>query len=1375
MRITLWSLLILILLGACSKQNPSAVKPDYVDGSAELDRGEACRQVDLTKDLLELKNSKNLFKCATWDKKFPKLYKALLKVDVQKWDYITAPLNEYFFNNTKNRDLLIQLVQEMDDRGGLDELAKVITSLSDSNFFGNVEQIFKCSEDVSMCRAGQVTREDIKNFFNFFHFKKEDIDKGNKILKSFVAQLSATNMGFFNSLSHDLSSEEFKKSRYDLINQFLLKFRKEDIKDDIRFLRNILAGKNKDGHSRILELVTKKMNENDFLYLVKYPAVKDPNMWKDFRLLNDVLKENISCNGFVGDRSLSINLTDELNFVVKDLFSKDKKYFFASSVEALGVLKTAQSICNKFSFYEAQVVNPLSFETEIYNLNYVTTVSRMTKLAMLSNYFELLKYLQGAVPEGIADKNVFLIKFMSTDFQVSVVQFIQALDDIDSSLMGSIWDLLKVADDEFVDDLMYFMNWILKKDIKEIQSLGRVWASMDKEAQFFFFNYLDSHYKEGVDIRLLFNFYSAILDNFSVEVATTMDRYFSTSESLNKFIDAIENMASNLGGEDLIEDYRHFFSRDHFIEIIKIISRGTIDKGGKPYILAVDPHGAKPVGMSVDLGKVVDGDANQEKCLDKMSARDTDFYSIISKVPEVCRPLVKDNLFFNVIEEVNKLGEYIYGQGNRWSNYSLFSTQMLKANLMVGNYLSEEYKSVDGEGITSIVSDVQKFVNDDERKKHLVATLELLKMFNSETETSVVSAFTDFYSVNENFDVLKDVVKGLNSTLNTAYDYHRGKLREVLSKNDFVEVEEYQCRKFNNKHIGADPCPDRKRLGFIKDSLIEKFLRKNGNSPTALELLVTAILPEHGLKIPFLAKDQKLKRITFSETFAMMFDLTNGKFATNNMAIEYQEIPKAVDSYFEKEWEIEKKMMKGAPAEKEYKMNTMERIETVIRDVRFDADYLGAHYMNSVAKAEEYDREVAAKYFMLSKCVPLKFCGKFMNKSQHRLGRNAKQTFQGLADVNIEEGWQYGDYMKALLQIMVASSPESAQKSTAINKRILGINIEIPLLMAKKTLLHHNGKILTDLSMVSAFSNSARVLRDRVGRSEEEFKKFITSARLKRFDKRFMKNVLPESLISFAKDVIIKGQKNGYIDSVLDFFYGRDYLQQRLMENIGAKFAVASTYLADETLPDKYQVRYKDLTLLDIDKSVDWALDHYEELARVLPLDDNEFLGDMNHFLDVLLFKFENKDQGAILLFNELIYFAVKNQDQLLANLESIRNAKALQKLRFNLADVPKLIKDLNAFDPHRELPSFIGKLVNSDALEFGALQKWFAASSAQEVCFSQLCEKNKAYGEINKTLNYLLENKGSRLFHSVKYLAVDRKRDLDFLMRKVFSSLTIQ
>ncbi len=1375
MRIGLYFLILLTMVFACSKQKPSDLQPDYIDSTAELERGEACQKLDLTKDLLELTNSKNLFKCTTWDKNFPNLYSALETVDTQKWNYITAPINQKFLNDKTNRDLIINIVQEMDSKGGLDEFAKVITALSDSNFFGHVSEIFDCADQVGACRGEQVSREDISNFFKFFHLKKADLERANKVITNFVKILNATDMSFFKALSKDLSSKAFINARYDLFNQFILKFRKDDIKDEVEFLRNIFNGKNANGKSRIVELVTKNMTGDDFQYLMDYSAVKEPDQWKEFRVLNALLKTDIVCEGFVGDRAMSVNVADHLNMFIKELFLKDREYFFSQSIESLGVLKTAQSLCDKFSFYEKKIINPLTYETEVFSLNYVKAVSKTTRLLMLSSYYQLFDYLQEAVPNHIENKELFLIKFFSSDFHVSFVELVSVLNEIDSGLVASLYDLLGASGDEFIEDVVYFLDWFLEKDQKEISALGKVWAAFSKEGQFFFFNFIDSHYKEDVDIRLLFSFYNSLLNNFIEEVASILDNYFSHTQSMDAFLASMQEITNKLGGESLIDDYRNFFSRDHFIEMIKIISRGQIEQVSQSYILTHSPNAKKPIGVQIDLSQVVRSDHERGQCIEDMNEKESDFYDLITNIPASCLPYVEENVFFNVIAEINKLGSYVNGTGNRWSNYSFFSSDMMKSGTLLLNYLSEEYKSIDGEGVTSIVSDFQRYVDDGGRKANLLATLELVEMLNSVEDDSVLSAFLKYYSTNENFEYLEDVVMGVSDALSTGFDYHRGKLGNILSKTDFRKDQSYDCNKYNNQKLGSIPCPDLSKIKFIKNSLVSKLLKKNDNNPTALELLLTAILPDNGLLIPFDSTEQSKKRITFGETFMMIYDLTNTTLKVNKAEIEYQEIPQAVSTYFSEEWEIDKEMLDSAPDEKVVSMNTMERIETVIRDVRFDANYLGAHYMNAVAKAEVYDDTVDSKYSLLGMCVPLKFCGKFMNKAQHRLGRSAKRTFPGLIDVNKEEGWRYGDYMRALLQVVVASSPDDSQKSAVIDRRVLGVKISIPVLQSKKDLIYHNGKILSDLSMVSAFSNVGRLIRDRVGRSEKEFQEFITSARLKRFDSSFLRKVMPDQLVSFVKKIIIKGQENGYLDRLVQFFYKEEYQKQRLIENLAAKFSVMTTYLSDEALPTHYLTRYKNLNLLELEDYVHWAIENYNELAHVIPLENKEFLIDVNYLLDVVLYNLENKNQETLVLVNELFKFAAENKNVIIGNIEKIRIDQNLPRFKNKIAALPKLLKDLSDYDQNRQIVKLIAKLKNSGDVDFKAFQRWFAASSAREICYNQLCEKNIAYREINKTIQYIIENKSSRLFRSINYLAIDKKRDLDKLLRKIFSTLTIQ
>jgi len=1372
----LWTILLplLFVIGACSKQSPSEVQSDYVDSISELERGEACRELNLTKDLLELNNTKNLFKCTTWNEKFPVLYESLTKINVEKWNRLSQPVNELFFNNTINRDLMIDIIKEMDEKEGLDEFAKVITSLSDSNFFGNINDLFKCSKENNDCDPDkQLTREDLIHFFSFFKMSSEDLDKGSDVLSSFVEMLSKTDMTFFKALSKDLGSEKFVESRYELVNQFILKFDNDDFKDELEFLRNIFKEKNSDGQSKLLEILVNKMNKEEYSYLINYPVNVDNNQWKDFKVLDQLLKADIKCEGFLGDRAMTVDVSEHLNVFIKELFAKDRENFFAQSIESLGVLKTAQNLCTNFSTYSTNILNPVTSQTEEHKLDYVKAVSKTTKLLMYSSYYELFDFFQDAVPERIENKELFLIKFFSTNYHVSFVELVSSLNEQDSSLMGSVYDLLTVLDDKTIDNIIYYMEWLLDKDDEEIKSLAKVWSSLSKEGQFFFFNFLDSHYKDDIDVRLLFSFYSTLLEKFSPEIATVLNDYIV---NIDLSLISLEEITKWLGGDELIEDYRRFFSRDHFIEMVKIVSRGNIETASETYLLDFNPDRKQPLPVKLDLRAITTNDQGRVDCLNSLNENSSDFYDLITTIPEACEKYVDENVFYQFIKELNTLGRYMYGDEYRWNSYSLFSTDMMKSGTLLLKHISEKYKDAKTEGIVAIFSSLSKYIENSERRSDLVTALGFIDQFNSTKKNSSISAFTTFYSKNENFNYLSNIFAGTTELITLSYDYHKGLMDEHLSSIEFKEDPSYGCENFNSMKIGGRACPSKKEITFIKNSLISKLLKKNDENKPALDLLLEVFLPANGLKIPLDADDQIVKRITIGETVSMLYDLTNKSVAANSTNIEYQEIPRAIEAYFSEDWEIDSDMMDNAPEETNVSMNTMERIETVIRDVRFDENYLGAHYMNSVAKAENYDEVVDSKYSLLGFCVPLKFCGKFMDKAQHRLGRNSERTFPGLIDVNKVEDWKYGDFMRALLQVVVASSPDDSQVSSVINRRILGINIAIPILNSKKDLIYHNGKILTDLSMVSAFSNAARVLRDRVGKSDEEFSNFKSSKRLTRFDNYFLKNERLEEFTEFIKKIILKSQNNGLIDRVINFFYGREYTQQRLIENIGVKVSLLSTYINDKSLNDiQHLKRYEALRIIQLEPIINWIIDNYDELSKVIPLEDVSFLGDVNYLLDLLLFKLENSDEKIKVMINELSLFIVENQNTIIDDLNKMVESSKLNILKNAIAAASKVLKSLESYDEKRELISFLEDLRTNKNVDFTALQKWFAINNVSRICYSSKCENNVARYEINKLLNYLLENESSRLFQSVNYVTLKKQSEFDLLLKKIFSSITIQ
>ena len=135
----------------------------------------------------------------------------------------------------------------------------------------------------------------------------------------------------------------------------------------------------------------------------------------------------------------------------------------------------------------------------------------------------------------------------------------------------------------------------------------------------------------------------------------------------------------------------------------------------------------------------------------------------------------------------------------------------------------------------------------------------------------------------------------------------------------------------------------------------------------------------------------------------------------------------------------------------------------------------------------------------------------------------------------------------------------------------------------------------------------------------------------------------------------------------------------------------------------------------------------------------------------------------------------VHNQGQLIGNLDYVIASQKLSLLKDGISSLNSLLKDINTYDSDRKLVAFLDNIIMSNEVDMKAFQSWLAVSSATDICYKDKCEKNTSYREVNKIVRYLLDKDSSRLFNSVNYVANDKKREFDRLLRKIFSTLTIQ
>jgi hypothetical protein len=231
-----------LLLVSCQKQKPGEIAPDYRDSLSELGRAEACKKTNLLEDILLRENITNLFQCTTWDEKFPKLFKVMTEIPPADWDYFLEPVNKEIFNNRELRDKLVALTKELDQKGGLDDMGRVITSLSDSNFFGHVHEVMACAQSPECSSDKGITEEDIWKFFTFFRMEEGDVINFAKLLGGISYSLQNGGADFKKTLGEELGNEVFLRTRADFLMKCLSVWEKKVLKRSSPFIFLFLRG-----------------------------------------------------------------------------------------------------------------------------------------------------------------------------------------------------------------------------------------------------------------------------------------------------------------------------------------------------------------------------------------------------------------------------------------------------------------------------------------------------------------------------------------------------------------------------------------------------------------------------------------------------------------------------------------------------------------------------------------------------------------------------------------------------------------------------------------------------------------------------------------------------------------------------------------------------------------------------------------------------------------------------------------------------------------------------------------------------------------------------------------------------------------------------
>lgn len=1358
-------------MGACQKQSPSDLSPDYVDSTSDLRRGEACRNVDMLNNIVELSNIKNLFVCSTWDQKFPALYSALVQVDGKDWNRFAAPLNEHIFNDRNLRDSLISLMNELDRKGGLDELAKVITTLSDSNFYFHVNKLLKCSLDGESCLLNErLEKEDLWEFFSFFKLSSENIKSLSGLLRTFSFTFKGEGNSFVTALRTNLSNQDFITARNNFFNEILIQMGEDNFRNELKFYRKVLLEDTREGW--LPHMVRNSFDRDEFITLIRHPVDGHRDLWKDFKILEKTLALNIACNGNEGNPGFSVDISTHLNEFVNLLFSNDQSEFFRTSLQSVAIMKLAKEVCPQLLGYEDDIRLYGDGRMISHKVDFITMMEKTTSLLLEPDYFTFVQKMQESRPFTNKD-NLYLIKYFSSDLFASFVDLVKTTTSRKDDLASSLYDVFRSMPVEGYEYLSETFDILEGQEDATFKALSKTWKNLGEEGRYFFFNFLDQHYTKDANLTLLFDFYTAVFDLMS-EKAPLVFQDFFRDDLKDESLESLKIVTGVLSGENLLEDFKKFFSREHIIEIIKIVSRGSVRDEGVADILGnyvFEPQSQGEVLVSRDLLTP----SVTKKCLNSLVQVNLDFYDMLNGLPASCVPLAKEDPLFKFFNEAN---EMVASIGTPFGRYGFFSPGMISSTTQLLNSISKKFADGTEEGLSVKLGELSSWLSKDQRKDDFVKFMQIFDHLDKD-QSDIVGVFSRFYGDKENFTYLKHLTKGLPLIINSYEKYNKGSYSELLTKSEYDRDDSFICDNYHQK-VGGIPCPDQTQLKGLIKRVIDRTVKKNDENPKALEQMLRMVATNYGLPIPYESETPRFKRVTLKESFEMFYAFTDRTKATNQFKFEYRPIPKADEQYFQTpEWEVDRKQVKGAPEPYDVVANTMERIEVVIRDVRFDENYLGAHYLNAVAKTEDYDKTVEGKYSLLKTCIPLKFCGKFMDKAQHRFAKNSKETFLALLDVNTKEEWKFGDYMQALLTSLVSSSPDKSQVSSIVNKRFLGLNIQIPWLNRKKDLVDHNGKILGLVSMAGMFTNSARILRDRVGRSVEEFQKFLNSEKLRKADEGLFRNFRPDDHLGELESLLLYLRDSKFMDSFLDYAFESDYDQQRLWEQVIFKGMYLSAYLADAELLERYEdpllkARYQNLSVLDYLELVKVVLESHENISDILNLKDKETLLKINHLLDVVAKEIEDKNSRVEMLLHESAFFLKENKRDFLKITKEILAKDNLAKVKESIDAGLRFIEEVS-----RDKGSIIAVLEHieqDDTISWDEVRVFLRYNGAKQICNPESegysCRNNSTYRELQRILNYLIRNNGKNLNGLLDYVLGSGRLKINELLKKIFPSI---
>ena len=1206
-------LIIFLFALSCQKQSSPDIAPEEVKGSREIDRLNACSKVNFNNGVLLYQNVQALFVCTKWDEQFPHMFDSIKKISAASWDHVMGPIDQTFITNQQRRDRVFRNIRELDSKGGLDDLSYVLVALNETNFFDSTKAMFSCVDNpldpLCLSRVGRIPeKRSLKNIIRLMDVNPDSIDNISQFLKLFIKALDGHQEELRTEINKFRASPLYVPTRLALVDSIADKAREGFSDEDRGFAGKLLLTGNASGDAPWIYqwIQDVKMNRDKFRDLLEFPVLVNPDFVGEFKGIKKAYDDNFSCtikNSNLPNDLIEFDLTTQLfNYANTVKIGDQKKFFDYSSANLIG-MKLSTEVCKEL-------------ESNKYKVNLNQALVHFVQFMSEKNNYELTKFLVNqttvkADPDKTIADNIYLADLVAGNIFSSANALNGNIVSSTRAFYPLVFDVVKSLPPESYINLGEFLQSVGKaENDAKFKGVADFWTFFTPEEKNFVFNFIDRHFDKGTDFVLLLDFYTKFLDEIRDVQPILRDSWMGTDEKEEMSYLTLQDFFYNLACKDTLLDFKKFFSRDQILRVLEVISNGQqFNQVAQQEIARIysDNYVVRSrterykFKVSYDPGSDPDYDSKAViDCMQKFADIQNGLYQLIRNLPAACTAVTNENIALRLYGWLNNIeGTYLKFKSANDDKDSLLdqngilSPYMLNSSIalskVLDNLLGPLGSTVPTKGgISYVLSAGNYYFNQkagapliDQNLQWLNSLLAVAPEKNILHRNSLVKSL----SKEENFAYSKTVFNNLGKLFAEYGDWvQKGELAKAQTRSLGTYDPKYDCEKVVNQFIAPHPCPSRdiiKQYGNDMLSVLQNTWEKEQGSPIAM--LLKAIKKGEGLDIPLDSKKTHKFRMSIRDTIRFMYDASDRALPVNNTNVKF--------TNEKNQTSVEN-------------VTTLERIESVIREVRFGNNYLGVAFLNAVVHGDNYDSDVSGRKKLLEKCVkiPVIRCGRPMTDNDHRMAVNSLQVYDGLSDANNGKGLYYGDYLKTFEQSLVGSSAKAAQKAQFF-----------PL--KDEVLVKHNGRILTDMTMATAWSNAGRFIRDRVGRTRADFENFIAREDFKRVDRALLYGFDLPTAGSSAERLINKlnaipaGEKQNLFGHTVDWIASLAYDETRLVEDTLARVMVIGSYLGTPDIvfsKDGYKAlnqRYQNNNLFQVFLALEKIIDYWPTLKNYFPGD----------------------------------------------------------------------------------------------------------------------------------------------------------------------------